>query len=221
MVGVEDGGSALPVFTLSGRPIRRAEATMDTRRILIVYGTSYGQTEKIARRIRTLLEWRGHEVTLANAAEAMPALPLDWYDGIVVGSSIIARGHQKSIDRFARTNARLLNSAPSAFFSVSASAASSNPVERAAAERLRDEFLARVGWHPRARASIAGAVNYTRYNFLLRWYVKWASRQGGGSTDTSRDHEYTDWAQVERFAEEISELVTARSPGLAASPATG
>ena len=49
-------------------------------------------------------------------------------------------------------------------------------------------------------ASIAGAINYTRYNLLLRWYMKSASEKNGGTTDTSRDHEYTDWAQVERFA---------------------
>jgi menaquinone-dependent protoporphyrinogen oxidase len=38
---------------------------------------------------------------------------------------------------------------------------------------------------------------------MLRWYMKRASRRHGGSTDTSRDHEYTDWAQVERFASDI------------------
>ena len=53
--------------------------------------------------------------------------------------------------------------------------------------------------------SIAGAIKYTRYNFILRWYMKKASRMNGGSTDTTRDHEYTDWAQVEMFAQQFAE----------------
>ena len=54
---------------------------------------------------------------------------------------------------------------------------------------------------------MAGAINYTRYNPLLRWYMKRASKLNGGSTDTSRDHEYTDWTQVERLANEFVEKV--------------
>ena len=40
---------------------------------------------------------------------------------------------------------------------------------------------------------------------MLRWYMKKASKMNGGSTDTSRDHEYTDWGQVERFAGQIAD----------------
>jgi menaquinone-dependent protoporphyrinogen oxidase len=180
---------------------------MSPRRILIIFGTSYGQTAKIAGRIRDVLEQRGHDATVANAAEQALAVPLASFEGIIVGSSIIARGHQKSIERFVRTELGLLNAVPSAFYSVSASAGSKDPAGRAAAERVRDDFLKRVGWQPRVRASIAGAINYTRYNPLLRLFMKWASRKSGGSIDTSRDHEYTDWTQVERFATDVAELV--------------
>jgi menaquinone-dependent protoporphyrinogen oxidase len=182
---------------------------MHRRRIVIVFGTSYGQTAKIAARMRDALVQRGYDVALANAAEPLPTVPLETCDGIVVGSSIIAGGHQKSVDRFVRAHLGLLKRVPSAFYSVSASAGSTDPkgTGRAAAERVRDEFLTRVGWQPRLRASIAGAVNYTRYNPLLRWYMKWASRKGGGSTDTSRDHEYTDWTQVEHFAASVADVV--------------
>jgi menaquinone-dependent protoporphyrinogen oxidase len=136
------------------------------------------------------------------------------FDAIVVGASIIARGHQKSVERFIRRELAVLRSKPSAFFSVSASAGSADPAGRAAAERLRDEFLRTVGWTPHLRASIAGAVNYTRYNPFLRWYMKRASAAGGGSTDTSRDHEYTDWGQVERFALDVARLVEQEAPAI-------
>ena len=194
---------------------------MNRLRIGIVYGTSYGQTAKIAGRIRDVLVQRGHDVTLANADELMTTAPLEGYDGIIIGSSIIVGGHQKSVDKFVRTHLGLLNRAPSAFYSVSASAGSTDPegAGRAAAERVRDEFLVRVGWQPRLKASFAGAINYTRYNPLLRWYMKWASRKGGGSTDTSRDHEYTNWTQVERFAVNVAEVVEASVAVSATDPA--
>jgi menaquinone-dependent protoporphyrinogen oxidase len=180
---------------------------MHTPSILILYGTSYGQTERIAQRIAQRLEQLGFATTLVNAKSAPPHLSIADYNGVILGASIIARGHQPAVAEFVRRHSGDLNRRPSAFFSVSASAGSRNPAGVAAAERVRDAFLAEVGWEPGLRASIAGAVNYTRYNLLLRWYMKQASKKGGGSTDTSRDHEYTNWAQVDRFADEFGAKV--------------
>lgn len=182
-------------------------------RTLIIYGTSYGQTAKIAARIQNALVQRGHQLTVVNAAD-VPNLRLDCFDGIVVGASIIARGHQKVVERFVRANVGLLNATPSAFYSVSASAGSKDTAGREAAERVRDEFLKKLGWQPRLRASIAGAINYTRYNPLLRWYMKRASAKGGGSINTSRDHEYTDWNQVRGFANDFAQLMERSSAGI-------
>ena len=174
------------------------------RRVLVIYGTSYGQTEKIAVRIAAGLQRRGFSVDLVNAAVNRPSLPLEQYAGVVVGSSIIARGHQPAIKDFIRDHLATLNAVPSAFFQVSASAGSVSSHARMAAQQILDEFVAHNRWMPILSASMAGAINYTRYNLLLKWYMKKASAKNGGSTDTSRDHEYTDWAQVERFADALA-----------------
>jgi menaquinone-dependent protoporphyrinogen oxidase len=170
------------------------------RRVLIIYGTSYGQTEKIANRIASGLQRRGFPIELCNAAVSRPELPLEQYAGVVVGSSIIARGHQQSIKDFIRDHVATLNLVPSAFFQVSASAGSASPHAREAAQKILEEFVSHNGWMPVLSASLPGAINYTKYSLLLKWYMKRASAKNGGSTDTSRDHEYTDWAEVERFA---------------------
>ncbi len=181
---------------------------MRERRILIIYGTSYGQTAKIAARLDELISRRGHEVTLVDAKGRGSGGSLDGCDGVIVGSSVIApRGHQPAIRRFVQHNRSALNSTVSAFYSVTASAGSMFAESRDAAHQLLENFLVRTDWHPRLTASMAGAVNYTRYNPFLRWFMKRASRVNGGSTDTSRDHEYTDWAQVERFADDFVKLV--------------
>ena len=181
-------------------------------RILIVYGSSYGQTEKIARRLAELLTARACDVTVADAKALPASLRPDAFDGIVVGASIIARGHQPSVRDFVHANLATLNRIPSAFYSVCASAGSAYEKSRAAARSRRDAFLTEAGWHPALSESIAGAINFTRYNFMLRWYMKKASKMNGGSTDTSRDHEYTDWGQVERFAGQIANAVSRWTP---------
>lgn len=176
-------------------------------RVLVIFGTSYGQTQKIAVRIAATLQRRGCAVELCDAKLLRPAFPLEQYTAIVVGSSIIAKGHQPAIDRFIRENIATLNSIPSAFYQVSASAGSKDERGRLSAQRLLDEFVRNHEWTPILSASMAGAINYTRYNFLLRWYMKRASAKHGGTTDTSIDHEYTDWAQVDRFALAIANTI--------------
>jgi menaquinone-dependent protoporphyrinogen oxidase len=59
---------------------------------------------------------------------------------------------------------------------------------------------------------VAGALPYTRYNFLIRFMMRRIVKTEGGDTDTSRDYEYTDWAAVDRFAAEFVDEVTASRP---------
>lgn len=179
-----------------------------SRSVLIIYGTSYGQTEKIAIRMAAGLQRRAFEVELCNAAISKPQMALEQYAGVLVGSSIIARGHQPAIKDFIRDHVATLNTIPSAFFQVSASAGSASPHAREAAQQILQDFLAHYGWMPVLSASLPGAINYTKYSLLLKWYMKRASAKNGGSTDTSRDHEYTDWAEVERFAMAIANAFT-------------
>jgi menaquinone-dependent protoporphyrinogen oxidase len=191
---------------------------MNSPRVLIVYGTSYGQTEKIARHIADRLRADAFEVVLVDAKnDSAPARPGS-FDGVIVGASIIARGHQPAIRDFVKANIVALNRMPSAFYSVCASAGSTFEKNREAGRKLRDVFLESVGWRPAVTASIAGAINFTRYGFLLRWYMKKASRMNGGSTDTSRDHEYTDWAQVDRFAADFASALRASRATEAVTP---
>ena len=96
---------------------------------------------------------------------------------------------------------------PSAFYSVSGSAASSDLSSQADALRFLDEFLAVTRWHPTRTASFAGAISFTRYGRFRRWFMKRVAEQAGISTDTTRDHEFTDWNAVERFAADFSNLV--------------
>jgi menaquinone-dependent protoporphyrinogen oxidase len=67
-----------------------------------------------------------------------------------------------------------------------------------------DGFVKEAGWRPARVFPVAGALLYTRHNLLLRFVMKCIARRAGGPTDTSRDHDMTDWRAVDRFAASLT-----------------
>ncbi|HMK73719.1 MAG TPA: flavodoxin domain-containing protein [Myxococcaceae bacterium] len=173
-------------------------------RILIVYGTSYGQTQKIAGRIGDRARFRGHQVTLLNAQGIRGPLTLDDCEAVVVGGSVLYGRYQRALERFVSSHRAKLDRLPgTAFFSVSMAAARSTPAAAAEVTKTLDRFFLRTGWHPRAVTSFAGALVYTRYGPILKRVLRFISKRQGGDTDMSRDHEYTDWAAVDAWADAV------------------
>jgi menaquinone-dependent protoporphyrinogen oxidase len=176
-------------------------------RILLVYGTRYGQTAKIAERIREALSEHYHDVVVANASADGGTLDAAGFDGVIVGASVVGGLHQSAVQDFVARNRTTLNAVPSAFFSVSGSAGSADAGVRAEAVVLLNKFLTATGWSPRVTAAIAGAINYTQYSPLIRWISKRTNRRIGCPTDTSRDWELTDWAQLTHFARDVERIM--------------
>ena len=56
-------------------------------KVLIMYGSSTGNTESIAQKLEELVAAAGHEVTLLNAAEAAAENLADGYDAVLFGCS--------------------------------------------------------------------------------------------------------------------------------------
>ena len=70
-------------------------------------------------------------------------------------------------------------------------------------EAVVQRFLKTTGWKPTVIKHVAGALLYTRYNVFKRWLMKRIVAQQGGETDTSKGYDYTDWADLRRFAGEF------------------
>ncbi len=176
--------------------------------IPVFYATTDGQTQRIAERIAETLRTRGFDSQTIDVA--MPAAwNIDWrrVRAAFIGASLHAGKHQPSAYAFARAHAGELNACPSAFFSVSLSAVSKNPQERTAARQLAEKFAADAQWRPRWIACVGGRLAYTRYGFFKRLVMRTVAKREGGSTDTSRDHEYTDWTAVEQLAHTIADAL--------------
>lgn len=172
-------------------------------KILIVYGTTEGQTCKIARFMEDVLQDIGHKVTIADATEDPPEP--DIYDAILIGGSIHIGKYQSAVTHYIRHHIAALNKIPGAFFSVCLAVASDIEEEHRAAEKITDEYLGQTAWRPLMSTQIAGALKYTQYDFFKRLLMKMISRREGRTTDVSQDYEYTDWDAVKKFALEFAE----------------
>jgi menaquinone-dependent protoporphyrinogen oxidase len=96
---------------------------------------------------------------------------------------------------------------PSAFLSVSMSAVKKDEQHRADTQKCIDEFLEETGWKPTVTKAVAGALKYTKYDWLKRFVMVQIVKSEGGDIDTSKDHEYTDWADLKAFVSEFLKLV--------------
>lgn len=166
-------------------------------KFLIVYSTVEGQTHKIALFMEEVLQKAGHSVDTFNATESPPAP--DEYDAVLLGSSIHIHKYHSAIIHYATQHSEQLNNMPSAFFSVCMAVASDLEEEHEEVAQICTKFLKQAGWQPLMTTQIAGALKYTQYDFFKRLIMKMIAKKEGGSTDTSKDHEYTDWSAVRQF----------------------
>jgi len=171
-------------------------------RILVFYGTTTGQAGKIARFLANELRGLGIAVDLVRAGEGTPD-PVG-YDGVIVTASIHAGGYQRPVLRWVRDHAVALRRQPAALLTVCLGVLQREAEVYRDLLRIRQHFTTQTGWDPDRHAFVAGALRYTEYGFLKRLVMRWIAGRAGGSTDTSRDHEYTDWAELGRFARAFS-----------------
>ena len=57
--------------------------------VLIVYGTAYGQTERIAQEIARVLTESDHQTSLVRGDRLPAGMTLGEYDGVVVAPSVL------------------------------------------------------------------------------------------------------------------------------------
>lgn len=179
-------------------------------RMLVAFHTSEGQTAKIAEHIGDILELEGADVDVVEASQA-PAP--DGYDGVVLGDSIHGGQHSRALIDYLRQHATSLAARPTALFQVSLTSVERDPEHLAQAEALVRALEEETGFEPDHVGMFAGALAYTKYGWLKRRILQSIADKEGGATDTSVDHEYTDWAEVEHFARRAYQLVSSRTNG--------
>ena len=177
-------------------------------RAAVFYATREGQARRVAERASTDLRGQHVEVDLFDVRQLRGRVDWTAYSSAFVVASVHVGHHEREMVRFVRQHVKELDALSAAFLSVSLSQAGVQdekaPIEkrdraRADVERMMEVFSRETGWTPHRRLAVAGALAYSRYNFLVRLVMKRIARQAGASTDTSRDWEFTDWPAVDRF----------------------
>jgi menaquinone-dependent protoporphyrinogen oxidase len=171
--------------------------------LLIAYGTTEGQTRKIAEFVAAAARARGVEVELVDSAAERAASVQPVYAAAVVCGSLHQHRYQASLLHFVKDNRSWLAGIPTAFVSVSLAAAMEDTRGRTEMAGATDAFFAESGWKPAVTRYVAGALRYTEYDYFKRLIVRLLAKRHGGETDASRDHEYTDWDDLTRFVDEF------------------
>jgi len=185
-------------------------------RILVVYGTTDGHTAKIATAIADTLRTHGAAVDVCQASRTH-CLP-EGHDAVIVAAPVRGGKYLKSIRRWVRQHAAVLNAKPTAFVSICLGILQHDEAVDRTLKTIIGQFLAETGWQPVVTKPVAGALPYTRYNWLIRWVMKRIATKAGGDSDTTRDYEYTDWQDLARFAEQFG-LLADRHHATASAPA--
>jgi menaquinone-dependent protoporphyrinogen oxidase len=179
-----------------------------TMRAAVFYATREGQARRVAERVAADLRAQHNEVDVFDVKALPPRLDWTLYQSACVVASVHGGHHEREMVRFATMNRGELRRLHATFMSLTLSEAgaedrSKPPADRqrsaADAERMIQVFIDETGWRPARALPVAGALAYSKYNFLIKFVMRRIARKAGAPTDTSRDYEFTDWAALDRF----------------------
>jgi menaquinone-dependent protoporphyrinogen oxidase len=181
-------------------------------RIAIFYATREGHTLRIAGHIAADLLRRGFDVDVNCVREPIPFSLLK-YSAAILAASVHGGRHEREMVQFVRDHRAELDRMTTAFLSVTLSEAGVEKRDASAEQRAKFEedvekmlgtFFSDTNWLPTFTRPVAGALLYSRYNFLVRLVMKAIARRAGADTDTSHDYDYTNWEDLDRFVGEFA-----------------
>ena len=179
--------------------------------VLLLYGTSEGQTGKIARFVTERLVQDGQKALMIEARESAFIPDLGEFDAVLIAASLHAGRFQREVIEFVKHNRQALAEKSSALLSVSLSAAGRDPQDVVGLATCVAQFIEQTGWTPGRVHHVAGALRYSAYGLITRWVMRHIAARRGAPTDTRRDYELTDWQDLARFIDEF-----AATPGVTA-----
>jgi menaquinone-dependent protoporphyrinogen oxidase len=191
-------------------------------RAAIFFATREGQTRKIADHVAAALRTRQADVDLYDVRALPPAIEWSRYDWAAVAASVHGGHHEREMIAFVKAHRRELDERRAAFVSVTLSEAGAEDERASPAHREKSAadvqqmiavFVQETGWHPAHVLPVAGALAYSRYNFVIKFVMRRIARNAGAPTDTSRDYEFTNWSRLDEFIDDVCPgLSTAASP---------
>lgn len=179
-----------------------------TKRLLVLYGTQEGHTATIAQFVAAVAREAGWEADVLLGKDVPADFTLQPYAAALVAASVHDRSYEPYVRDFVRAHRDALAAMPSAFLSASLAGIGPQVLVR----KLAARFFRDTGWQPRVSLSVGGALLYRQYKPVQRQLMRLGSKVFGGPTDTSRDHDLTDWAAVRRFTQQFLGVMAEPAP---------
>ena len=175
---------------------------------LLLYHSGYGHTRRITERIRDRME------ALNEPAEVLPldenAPSPDGYDRIAIGASIRNGKHAPIVHEYIRKHQARIEAIPNSFFSVNLVARKPEKNTPETNPYLKS-FLEQCPWKPELIGLFAGDLDYQKYGVFDRTAIRLIMWMTKGPTDPKTKKEYTDWDEVDRYAERLAALQVRRA----------
>ena len=124
-------------------------------KLAVIFGSTEGQTAKIADRIVAVANKRGHIAQAFDAQKGSAGFELSFYDAVIVGASLHVGSYQKSIENFIKAHLSRLGKIPNAFFR---SVLLHDDKNQQALDECVNKLQQRIGWYPQYVVQFAGAL---------------------------------------------------------------
>src|SRR3954469_6754592 len=115
-------------------------------RVLVLYGSTDGQTRRIAERMTAVLVSQGQEAEIVDSAAPLAEVAPGDFDAALVLGSVRMGKHQQALADFVGKFRLELDAIPNAFISVSLSAARNKPSAQREVAKTFQHFVTRTGW---------------------------------------------------------------------------
>jgi len=170
---------------------------------LVVFGTRYGSTAKIAEEMGKVLRDEGFRVRVANAAEETIS-DVSEFDVVIVGSGIkMGKWTKETLNFLKKFEADLSQKKVALFVSCGYSR------EHDKVDEARENFLIKVADRypsikPVSLGLFGGVFSFDKYGFseklLFRGIKKELEKQG---IDTRKPHDFRDWDAIREWTKAV------------------
>jgi menaquinone-dependent protoporphyrinogen oxidase len=168
------------------------EVSSMAKKVLVTYGSKYGSTAEIARRVGQVLEREGLAVEVKPTGQVTD---LGSYDAVVLGSAIYMGQWRKEAAAFLEENQQVLAERPVWFFSSGPTGAG-DAADQMKGWRLPEKLQpAAERVHPREIVTFSGKLDPGMLNLLEKLVLKLVKAPTG---------DFRDWSLIETWAAGIA-----------------
>jgi menaquinone-dependent protoporphyrinogen oxidase len=178
----------------------------DTLNVLLIYGTRWGGTEKVAQTIAKTLKEEGNSVDVLDAKKSPENIAS--YDLVIVGSGLRADKWTKESVEFIEKNAATLKIKKTALFVSCSMADRKDAGYDVGKKRYLEDFAAQHNLSPIALGYFGGLMDFSYSHGLLVDIIVRVNRRNlrKNGLNTAKVHDTRDWAAIEAWGHEVAKL---------------